>query len=431
MSRNYLQVKIEQQQFEELFQYRMMVSTSIKGLLVCRVRELNGSSYLLYDISSMQSLRSLYAEKKMDLPAFCQLIYSLERTVRNMKEYLLEVENLLLYPEFIFQEPDTKEIKFVCHPCAYGFANDSTKKLYEFLLTVIDHDDEELTEIVYQVFERVEEGDGVSWIEGLYKKLNEVLDSRNQEKRQESTEHVASLCPEEMEQNLQDEKISFYPAEEESGVSPARKDGLHPQRCATSLVICLLYAAAVGFGIYYLYANFVLDLKENIITWFALVVVTALLAFWMFLWLKKGKVKTIEPEEKKTETPFNECREVLDENYIEDNSYGKTIYFEVDEIENKLYGIGKKNRRIIRIDKFPFIIGKKEDAVDAVLEEASVSRVHARFYKENSDFATIFLEDLNSTNGTYKNGIMLAPHEKVEVLPEDEIRFGKLQFIYR
>ena len=41
------------------------------------------------------------------------------------------------------------------------------------------------------------------------------------------------------------------------------------------------------------------------------------------------------------------------------------------------------------------------------------------------------MEDLNSTNGTCKNGLMLAPHERVEVESEDEIWFGKQQFIFR
>ena len=74
------------------------------------------------------------------------------------------------------------------------------------------------------------------------------------------------------------------------------------------------------------------------------------------------------------------------------------------------------------------MIGKKEDCVDGILDDASISRVHARFFQRDS---VLCVEDLNSTNGTYKNGIMLAPHEKAEVFPEDEIRFGKLQFIYR
>ena len=107
---------------------------------------------------------------------------------------------------------------------------------------------------------------------------------------------------------------------------------------------------------------------------------------------------------------------------------GKTMFFETEEVENKLYGIGKKNRRMIQMDKFPFIIGKKEGSVDGVIDDASVSRLHVRFFRKEE---ILWMEDLNSTNGTYKNGIMLLPHEKVEVQPEDEIRFGKLQFIYR
>lgn len=431
MSRNYLQVRIESR-FETLFQYRMMISTSINGLLGCRTRELNGSSYLLYDISSMQSLSSLYAEKKMDFSMFYQLIYSLDRTVKNMKEYLLEGDNLLLYPEFIFQELDTKEINFICYPCVDDATNDSAKKLYDFLLSVINHDDEALTEMIYQLFERVEEEDGLPWIEDLYKKLSEVHEKREQERICELKEAGEIYQREKTEEDLQEEDFSGFLLKDNSNENLVKEDNRHWKRCKISLLVCVLYAAAVGFSIYYLYTNYILDLRENIITWIALVVITTVLAFWMFLGLKKGDKKILEPVNEEKKVTFQQSQEVLEERYIEDNSYGKTIYFEAEEIENKLYGIGKKNRRIIQLSKFPYTIGKKEDAVDGVLDEPSVSRVHARFYKENiGAVSVITMQDLNSTNGTYKNGIMLAPHEKVEVLPEDEIRFGKLQFIYR
>ena len=62
MGRNYLQIKIAEQEFEELFQYRMIISSPIKGLLECRTREINGETFFLYDMSSMQSLSSMYAE---------------------------------------------------------------------------------------------------------------------------------------------------------------------------------------------------------------------------------------------------------------------------------------------------------------------------------------------------------------------------------
>lgn len=41
------------------------------------------------------------------------------------------------------------------------------------------------------------------------------------------------------------------------------------------------------------------------------------------------------------------------------------------------------------------------------------------------------MTDLNSTNGTFKNGMRLLPNTSELLEPGDEIRLGKLKFIYR
>lgn len=96
--------------------------------------------------------------------------------------------------------------------------------------------------------------------------------------------------------------------------------------------------------------------------------------------------------------------------------------------ERKLYGNGKQNRRVLRLKELPAIVGKKEEVADIVLQDASIGIMHARFTEENGQ---VYLEDLNTEQGTYKNSVRLKPYEKVEILREDEIKMGKLEFTYR
>jgi hypothetical protein len=107
---------------------------------------------------------------------------------------------------------------------------------------------------------------------------------------------------------------------------------------------------------------------------------------------------------------------------------GDTIFMCEDLTEYKLYGISRGNKHIINLDYFPFTIGKLADNTDFCLKETSLSRIHVRFMKNNN---TVFMTDLNSTNGTYKNGLRLEPNETVPIEAGDEIRFGKLNFSYR
>lgn len=130
-------------------------------------------------------------------------------------------------------------------------------------------------------------------------------------------------------------------------------------------------------------------------------------------------------KKQKEEESFTESPAPPDEEEM-----GKTTYLEVkpEKEERKLFGNGRQNRRVISLDKLPLIIGKKGGMADVILADGSVSRMHARITEESEK---IYLEDLNTTNGTYKNGIRLKPYERVELWKEDEIKLGKLEFTYR
>ena len=62
------------------------------------------------------------------------------------------------------------------------------------------------------------------------------------------------------------------------------------------------------------------------------------------------------------------------------------------------------------------------------MQDSSVSRMHARITSVEGD---AYLEDLNSTNGTYQNGQRMHPYEKKKLEEGDEIKFGKVVFVFR
>ncbi len=423
MNRNYLQLRLLQEP-EDSFQYKMLLNCPIKGILNCKERDLNGKVCLMFDISSKQNIRNLYDEQKLDFVSFYQIIYSLKSIAANMRLYLLEVENLILYPEFVFQELDTKELSFVYCPNECVHETGTVKNFYQFLLSVIDHEDIEFTEIIYDMYDTLGDELSVQWLEMLYDKLCDLQEKRLSHNKEEiaESEEICIVTPQQ-----ECVAIEYKACPDVNGNLSYPASGFSLDKKWIPVIGC--YIGVVGIALYYLYSGYNLSLRENIVTWAGVTVATALFAFSIFVFsrkrkevLKKDWEDADEYDEKASYTDVYEN----DNNQPED--YGKTVYFEAEEIENKLYGIGNRNRKVIELNKFPFVIGKKEGVVDGVIEDASVSRMHACF---KQDAKNIFLEDLNSTNGTYKNGIMLMPHEKVTVFPEDEIRFGKLRFVYR
>lgn len=425
MNKNYIQTKIEEASINT-FRYKMVLSGPIKGLLQCKERKQNGESYLIFDISSMQNLTSIYAGKKMDFCAFYQLIYAIKSTVGNMRLYLLEVENLILCPELIYQELDTGEINFVCVPQNEYCEENSIKSLYHFLLSAIDYEDSKLSEIIYETYEETEDTISLSWLENLYTRLSLLQDERLHEKegaiKEQKEEYVEQL------NGLMTEEVLYEEPSDKTIMTPKIPD-LRQERCKKAAVICGIYVIGVAAVTYYIYSNYILNTYENIIITGVIVIATAIMAFWMFVWIKKKDMTAADETDNVSELSkiHTEYIESEQDRY-EEQDYGKTVFLEAEQLENKLYGMGKNNRRKIEIVKFPFIIGKKQGAADELIDDASISRMHARFVMKEEK---IYLEDLNSTNGTYKNGILLTPHQMIEVFPEDEIRFGRLQFIYR
>ncbi|MEI8167659.1 MAG: FHA domain-containing protein, partial [Chloroflexales bacterium] len=55
--------------------------------------------------------------------------------------------------------------------------------------------------------------------------------------------------------------------------------------------------------------------------------------------------------------------------------------------------------------------------------ESGVGRRHARLFVQGGQ---ILIEDLDSTNGTFRNGVRLAPRQPSPVANGDELRLGNL-----
>ncbi|MFZ1134327.1 MAG: SpoIIE family protein phosphatase [Candidatus Korobacteraceae bacterium] len=76
------------------------------------------------------------------------------------------------------------------------------------------------------------------------------------------------------------------------------------------------------------------------------------------------------------------------------------------------------DRRNLMLDHFPFTVGRRTDR-DLVLTDPRVSREHAQFMRENDG---IYIEDLNSRQGTFVNGERMT--ERRKLLRNDRLEFG-------
>lgn len=149
----------------------------------------------------------------------------------------------------------------------------------------------------------------------------------------------------------------------------------------------------------------------------------------------KGNIREYIPEEIKKIGEIEEIKviekiERISDNIQDEETYGKTVMLTTDGqmAENILVETrrGKETRHYI--ESFPYTIGKVKDNVDLALNDLSVSRIHARIIEENG---RVYVQDCNSTNGTYVNGILLDKEEKIPIERDDEIGIGRVVLLYQ
>lgn len=134
-------------------------------------------------------------------------------------------------------------------------------------------------------------------------------------------------------------------------------------------------------------------------------------------WIKKYKLGKTEKIERMSYVTQEQELEV----------YPTEILNEMEETKGIFMYQGQALLPDIKINKEIFLIGKKEKEVDGYIEQKSISRVHARIEIVGD---TYYIEDLNSTNGTYLNGERLEYRQKVMLETGDRVTFGAEEYLF-
>ena len=74
------------------------------------------------------------------------------------------------------------------------------------------------------------------------------------------------------------------------------------------------------------------------------------------------------------------------------------------------------------------VVGRHPSSSTVVFDEASISRSHVRFYASGDE---VFVEDLESTNGTLVDNEKLAPKTPHKITDGQKITLGKHKFVFR
>ena len=387
---NYVRIALEEKPEEKRYQYCILNRGGIKGLLPCSLRYLDGGAYLYYDITSKQNLVQFYQKGNLSREWLLDFVDSLYKLRKELERFLLQEENVIFEPLHVFQDLESNVFSYVYVPYYQG--ENQFLKLLAFLIEKIDYDDSELVECVYRMYEQVEKNGEAYLQEQIFKDVK-VLEKRVTKQAREKNAAADAKTQEETVMTERSLRDVFEPEKEKTVKNATQERNSREAEEEPSSPKRLL-------GIF--------ENKRN----------------------KKNKEQEKREEYREVMQRMVSGYAVAEETEY-DEGYGRTTFIsqrkpeKKEEIHRLYYADGRKASEL---DVGNLLIGKYKDKVDLFIDDPSVSRMHARILREQDQY---YLEDENSTNGTFCNKNRLQPYERKKLEPGDELHVGSVALVFR
>ncbi len=435
--KSYLVLKLEDLSQEADYGMKMLCENPLDNFLPMSVHVFNGEKELCYDISSKQAFQILYEKRMLYKEDLEKLFTDLQKALKQLDEYLLEPEYLVLEPSYIYVRGCDSGLSFLYAP----FRNDDFEEMVydfaEYILEKICNEDEDAVMYAYSFYRYVKEEKG-----DLSVALEKVTETLKVSK--DITEATSYTEVEEVEASVN----SYGTLQEDTQTDEEQKSYVKVMRTSFFAVLGLSGLGMMIYSVwkYALSFSTLFSQAESVVgAGICAVAIGGLVLFYVLERYSDCR-EASDADMLFSQSPLDFRGEIGQQDTQKDILYDEEpdrgICSDVETVEDFatvllqencykeqriLTGRVKGRKRQIDLSSFPFVVGKNKEQVDYALEDASVSRVHARFTLRDD---VIYLTDLNSTNGTKRNGVLLEPNEMVMLEADDEITFGRLTFTY-
>lgn len=137
---NYMELVLEgKEPYQDNYQVRMIKENPIPNILKVTASGVDGRSQYLYDISGMRSIKRELERNNCDKKYIEKFLKILLRVISAMSNYMLDINFLILNPEFIYTK--NEEYYFCYFPGYEGNILESFHELTEFFVREIDYSD--------------------------------------------------------------------------------------------------------------------------------------------------------------------------------------------------------------------------------------------------------------------------------------------------
>ena len=443
MNHNYLILYGEEEINTDSYQVRMLVGNVIPSLLKCRIQGVDGKFMMYFDITSKQAVSTLYEEKKLGIEDLQLIFGGFVRVMEEAAEYLINPAQLVLKPQYIFADCEKKELFFCLMPGYDKDIKEQFQLLTEYILPKIDHEDGEAVILGYGVYRRTMENS--FHLEHIKEELYRKQDNKKEIKTETKKDSREISVQETGEENLmQSSEMSENFWREDK----AEKTDSHKLFGKKVTVFALILLALAGVTI----AISGGSLPHQDISVLLGIVLAGMGGIMLaVVIIRKAKAVYKQPQRESREKPqlsetfvrppVNEILQEGSEDSIKtmmekksphrerEEDFGETVVLSAGVVSGPASLVSREPGELapIYLQEELTVIGKLENACDAVIDLPTVSRIHAKIRKREEEY---YLSDMNSRNGTIVNGRLLLPEEEYRLQEEDEVDFAQARYIF-
>lgn len=465
MNHNYLILYGENEINTDSYQVRMLVGNVIPSILKCRIQGMDGNFLVYFDITSKQALNILYEERKMKLEDLQFIFGGFVRAMEDAAEYLMNPGQFIVSADYIYADVEKKQIYFCMMPGYEKDIKEQFQLLTEYILPKIDHADGKAVILGYGVYKRaMEDSFHLEHIkEELYKiqgQEDRKADVENEEKTNYTERNSDFQNEREQEEYWKNAEIKGEFIRE--GENSKKQGGLYKAWMIVLAAVLLCAAAAAALWGYLPYVETGTVLGIIIVLAAGIMLVVHIMKNKKSygkqgledsdhnIWFNResrnisgiNEIKRQSITEEKWEDRLYENlksehsereqtgKEVLETKISQTPpNYGETIVLSAGAVSGPASLVSKEPGELatIYLNEDLTVIGKLENACDAVISLPTVSRIHAKIRKKEEAY---YLTDMNSRNGTAVNGRLLRPEEEYHLEPEDEVDFAQARYIF-
>ena len=413
----------------------MFAHNDIPAFVPVSFKSLNLENYFCYNMNGLIPINQSFEMNKLTADRIEAFLRSIIKAAKSMEEFLLPFDRLITDEAYIYESLGKKdEFHWI-----YGIESGSCTftRLFERLLDRVDYKDDSAVKMIYSLYQAAKESEGMQGVstggslQRIREKAEEILSAphmsldmrareliraeneRNSIKRLKGIEAGTGdkTCSKEIEGA--DSMARRYRAEAESKKARSQRVDLEDTpKAKTSL--------------------FKKRQKEEKSDK-TMFVKSKLKKVWDYLNADIGSkpAKLVELQavgENEISYNVREVRQPKPES--EGDVSEATTLLTGAMISNGIYCLKPEdtNEDNILLTEFPFFIGKSGDKTHHTIEDSTVSRFHARIDREEEE---LWLTDLNSTNGTFLNGIRLMPFGRMRVNKGDSIVISRKRYEFK